>query len=129
MIADSVNPQPKTQDPPNLAALRDFYDRVYYADASATGGKFPRTTGGWPRSFNPGKTSGCSTSPAAQDNGLAPLPRLAPFPPASIFPKEPSTYAVRQFLLPSFIAVRPSNCRLMTGSLTLFDVSGPWNIS
>ena len=59
-------------------------------------GKFPRTTGGWPRSFNPGKTSGCSTSPAAQDNGLAPLPRLAPFPPASIFPKKPSTYAVRQ---------------------------------
>jgi SAM-dependent methyltransferase len=37
VIADSVNPQPKTQDPSNLAALRDFYDRVYYADASATG--------------------------------------------------------------------------------------------
>ena len=37
MIADSVNPQAKTQDPPNVAALRDFYDRVYYADASATG--------------------------------------------------------------------------------------------
>jgi SAM-dependent methyltransferase len=37
VIADSVNPQLKTQDPPNLAALREFYDRVYYADASATG--------------------------------------------------------------------------------------------
>ncbi len=54
-------PQPKTQDPPDVAALRDFYDRVYYADASGDGGKFPRTTGGWPRNFNPGKTSVCST--------------------------------------------------------------------
>jgi SAM-dependent methyltransferase len=33
-----VIPQPKTQDKPDVAALRDFYDRVYYADASATTG-------------------------------------------------------------------------------------------
>ena len=30
-----MNPQPKTQEKPDATAIRDFYDRVYYANATA----------------------------------------------------------------------------------------------
>lgn len=37
VIAESVNPAPKYEIAPDAQALRDYYDRVYYADAGVAG--------------------------------------------------------------------------------------------